>query len=298
MARVEFVVDDFKAAEGFVRSLPKTVRELRFDLDRKTGLPRKWTPTHLVIARVNGRSVAMADALFSEIGSAANGSLVALSGFGAYAVRSLLTLKRQFYAEHWEATLRYPTDATVAIARKFFDVAYDQGAWEISQELMTRHGADGRLVPYPLMTSNSTLATFGIPSLRSIDPGSLRQLLVTSRSPMEAVLTAPNGDVLPHPVVVGLVFDLLDIPMKVRQHLSRMFLLMASVAFGHSPDPDAAMQIMDPKSFSEYLRRIEGRLEALPRLPGMFSETPAPPIDLTRVAGSLSAAGGLLSRSA
>ncbi|MGN7752329.1 hypothetical protein [Sinorhizobium sp. 22678] len=276
MDRVEFVVDDFKAATGFAKSLPKKVKEARFILDPRTRAPYRWTPDHVVIARIQGRSVAMADAIYSEESPVANVSIVALPEHGGYAVRCLRHLMRKFPVDCWEATFRSPTDATIAIARRFYDFAYDQKAWQMCQELASSFGEGARYAPTPLLATERNIKRIGLRKLADLDAHGRAQILRLARLPTDGKLVAPNGTPLYHSDAVAMAFDLLNIPIRTRQYVTRFHAAMNMAKTARTlPDPDGMSRVLDMQAVPNFIVQVEAALAALPSdaRSGYFNES-------------------------
>ncbi|KAB0264733.1 hypothetical protein [Microvirga brassicacearum] len=229
MPKMAYILDDISAAREFVSSLNRKIVRKRFS----TG---HWEPHHVVLVTRDGQVVAMADCVVSDDGHAANGSLLARSGFGANAIAALLRMKQHVPVGHWQSTLRVPTPSTVGISRRYFDATFDQGAWEISNELMKVHGSQHHLQPTPIIVSSAFLKAAGIPQLHRMDAASRAQLLRAAAEPSRATIRVPNGSVLGATDLMSLAFELLDLPMQVRQNVSRAMLISLAVAHGHNID--------------------------------------------------------------
>lgn len=255
---IEFVIDDFAAANSFVKSLPRDIREQRFSIDRKTKQISKWTPDHIVLARLNEATVAMADAIYStEFGSAANGSLVALKKHGAYALRAFFELRRRFPAGHWESTLRIPTSATVAISRRYFDATYDQGAWELAQGLIEMHGYAPYRRAHPILASKTMLRTYHLPELHLMPEEIRRAILLAAQNPLHSNFRSPNGAALDTGSLLAISFELLKLPMKVRQHTTRYMLIATAVLHGHLPDKRTVEKIVDQREVAKFMDAVK-----------------------------------------
>lgn len=254
----EFILDDSRAARGFARSLPRKVKESRFVVDRRTREPHNWTPTHVVLARFRGQTVAMADALFSEVGSAANAALVSLPGYGALALRCLVRLQQTFHADHWEASLRSPTAATVAIGRRYFDAVHDQTAWQMGQETAARFGLHAGFNPTPLFMTARTLRKYGLKSIADIDPETRGKIFELARLPTGDTLISPTGEELHYSDAVSLSFDLLDAPMSARQDAVRFAaaMLMARAA-GAMPEPTEVERVLNIRRAADLMFQID-----------------------------------------
>lgn len=255
MSSVIILIDDFSAARKFVSELPDKIRRDRFAIDSRTGGIARWTPDHIVLVGVAGRIVAMADALFSSNSAsqkAANASLVALEGFGGYAVRALLILKKYFPAMQWESTLVNPTNSTEQISRRYFDVTYDQLTWDISQELMQKYGLDARFLPLPIVLSNSLLKKYGYYSIKLIDITTKRQILRASLDQFGGTLISTNGNEMSPLTVLNFASEIVKFPVAKRQEMARLLLLITASGLGYVRDYDAAKMLMNPKVITDF----------------------------------------------
>ena len=182
---MDFVVDDEEALMSFIGSRPTG--------EWRLSISDSWPPDHTVLAMAEGRVVALAYCvLFPEI-HAADASLLAEPGYGAYAVRALLHLKGMGLASHWRSTLRAPTPATLAISRRYFNSTVDQGTWEISSKLHEIHGPQNSFHPTALVVSTSFLKDHGLPPLSKWTDAERAQLLAISVDPSRGTLTSPAG---------------------------------------------------------------------------------------------------------
>jgi hypothetical protein len=172
----------------------------------------------------------MADCIMTDDGSGANASLLADRSFGAYSIKALLKLKQHVSATCWLSTLRKPTEATVAISHRFFDLTYDQFAWQMSNHLVSLYGLQSHLQPFPILVSNSFLKEHGIPLLRDLDARSKAQLLSFGADPFGKIIRGPDGRELLPGYVMGIVFELLELSYRDRQEVTRFMLVsMASL---------------------------------------------------------------------
>ena len=226
---MDFVVDDEEAVMSFIAS--------RKAAGQRFSLGGSWPPDHTVLAIAEGRVVALAHCvLFPEI-HAANASLLAEPGYGAYAVKALLHLKGMGLASYWQSTLRTPTPSTMAISRRHFDSTLDEATSEISNKLLELHAPQNPLHPTALVVSTSFLKGHGLPLLSKWTDAERSQLLAISANPSRGALTSPAGLDLHATEIMALAFELLDVPADVRQHVTRIMLLCAAAAHGHDVTP-------------------------------------------------------------
>jgi len=251
MSTLSFIDDDFPAAQAFVASLNRKIVRLRF-----SGVG-EWKPNHIALAVRDGQVVAMADCVLSDEESGANASLLARPGFGAYAISALLRLKKRVAAEHWLSTLREPTPATIAISRRYFDETCDQTAWELSSGLIRQHGQSGVLQAAPLIASAKFLRLHSIPPLKELDGASKNQVLNVALDLGRGLLHSPNGYPLGGPELLSLVFDLADVPMRVRQDVSRITLFLAAAQMGHNVDPNVVKKYFKQDSMSIFMAAVK-----------------------------------------
>lgn len=280
---MDFIVDDEEAVVSFVAS-----RKLAGQRFSTSG---RWPPDRNVLAVREGRVVALAHCVLFPETHAADASLLAEPGYGAYAVKALLHLKGMGLASHWQSTLRAPTPATMAISRRYLDSTLDEATWEISSKLLQIHGTASPLRPTPLVASASLLKAHGLPSLSKWTDAERSQLLSISADPSRGALTSPAGFDLHATEIMVLAFELLDVPVDVRQHVTRIMLLGVAAAHGHEVTPlvgehvrtDAlrafyllnapyrgknpsaglfGFRALDATSFQQALRKVTG--EALP----------------------------------
>ncbi|MGH0003506.1 hypothetical protein ACQU0X_25810 [Pseudovibrio ascidiaceicola] len=257
-----FLVDDFAAADAFVKVLPPMIKRERFSIDILTNKAKTWSPEHVVLAEVEGKIVAMADAFYSDEKEAANGSLVALRGHGAYALQALLKLKREFPSQHWQSCLREPTAATVGISFRFFDATYDQATWEISQVLMERLGPDPRLQPTPIIANQSLLKHFDLPPVSRMDMQLKKEIVATALAPSADNHLHVNGSVLDASSLMALSFDIANIPYKVRQNVTRLMIVGMGALAPQIGDPAAVKRIVKPRFLSKYRSGLESYLNS------------------------------------
>jgi hypothetical protein len=264
-----FIIDDLSAAQKFISTLNRKIVRQRFSTYQD------WKPDHIVLAIKNNEVVAMADYVLSDNKNGANGSLLARPGFGGHSIVALQKLKRLVKVDFWQSTLRSPTDATCAISRRFFDVTHDQGAWEISNALVLMHGVHSHLHPTPLVASNSFLKKHGIPPLNKFSPrikkpnndGRARALWVGH--------TNSEWRFLPAHYLITLAFELLGLPMRVRQEVSRLMLIALATLHGHRPHPDAVKRHMGADSMSVFFRAVSEYAEICDGSGSIFSVEPS-----------------------
>ncbi|WPJ67976.1 hypothetical protein AUSSIE_53 [Sinorhizobium phage Aussie] len=251
MARVSFTFDNRKAANQFISSLDKKTRNARFSS------AADWRPRHLALAAVDNHVVAMADCSLTDDGLAANGSLVARPGYGAYAVAALLKLKKHVKVPYWFATLREPTPATIAVSRRHFDEVFDQGAWELSNELMLRYGKEQHFRPFPLATTDRFLKLAGLPKLKDLDEASRHQVFQAASPEGGISLISPNGFDIGASGALGIAFDLLSTSMKDRQNFARIMLLGMAAMHGHRLDGAPVKKVADPSALGRVAQALE-----------------------------------------
>ena len=226
---MDFIVDDEQAVMSFLGC--------RRAAGQRFSIGGNWPPDHTVLAVAQGRVVALAYCvLFPEI-HAADASLLAEPGYGAYAVKALLHLKGMGFASYWQSTLRAPTPATLAISRRYFDSTLDQATWEISSKLQEVHGSQNPVHPTALVASTSFLKGHGLPLLSKWTDAERSQLLAISVDPSRGALTSPAGFDLRATEIMTLAFELLDVSAEDRQHVTRILLLCAAAAQGHDMAP-------------------------------------------------------------
>ena len=255
--KTEFVVDDFDAMHDFVRSLPPKIKKERFSNDLLTKASAKWKPRHIVLAVVEGKTVAMADAVYSDDRRGANASLVALRNHGAHALKAYLHLKRKFPAEFWESSLRDPTPATLAISRRFFDATYDQGTWDIHQEMLRLVGPDMPFVMTPILANDSMIKGLNLPKISDM-PVELKRDIVASAIPRGA-FSAPSiaGREIDVPRVQAIAFDIIDAPLSVRKYTTRFMVMSAFALTGQIRDFAKLRPIIKPRFFQIFCQRLE-----------------------------------------
>jgi len=256
MGQIEYLYDDVGASKAFVLSL-----KLRVIRERFSSL-QDWSPDNCALVLVAGRPVALADCTRSEDGLGAICGLIARPGFGGYAIRALSALKRHTQLRHWTAAVRAPHPAVFAIARRYLDELYDQGAWEVSNELMLKHGPLGHLRPTPLVISTFHLRHLQLPPIKDWSTASRRQLLEAALSPGTVNLVAPSGDNL-GPLMMTLAFELANTTGSVRQNMTRTLMFMM-MAMNGIPVPDKmARKFISPSAPGDFQRSIDVALASL-----------------------------------
>jgi len=255
MRKVEVIFDDFDRARRFVASLDPKLRRRRFSASAK------WAPDHVALVLWANRGVALADCVVSENREAANVSLLAAPRFGAAAVRALLALKRHVGCSQWEATLRSPNASTIAISRRFCDVTYDQAAWEMAGGLAEVYGPQHYFRPAPLFPSNSFLLRNGLPKLKDWEPSDVEMLLSVCADPNLGYIRIHSGHLMHSTDMMSVAFDLLKVPIAVRQSVSRTMLAGFMAMRGHDPAPLVARHIdgADMSKFFTMLQPYRGR---------------------------------------
>ncbi|XUY27609.1 hypothetical protein RMR21_004410 [Agrobacterium sp. rho-8.1] len=253
MKQVEFIHDDYDLAKKFVLSLPPKIQRERF------ANFKKWTPERVVIAKLDHRIVAMADAIVTIDDSAANVSLLARPEFGAYAIRAMHELRRRLDGRALFSTLHHPKPSTIAISRRFFDEVFDQGAWEMSSHLIKTYGQDRFFLPPPMAVTDRFMKAVGLPRVSLLNEGSRQQVLRVAKNPAKAILKTPTGFIFDGPHLMALAFDVVDLPMKHRQSITRMNLLSMTAAKGLSVSPEMVGKVVDPRSLGQFLDHVKAR---------------------------------------
>lgn len=246
MGGVRLSLRDRKEALRFISSLDRRTIKARFSS------LEHWRTDHVSIVYLNGHAVAMADAIDTADGRGATASLIARPGYGAYAVHALVYLQRQVRREIWFSTLREPTAATLAISRRYFDLVYDQGAWELYEHLAKNSPVFQRVRPTPIATTRRMLSEFGLPPIDQFT-SELRREVLSSALVMDPnrPWRAPNGQI----AGVGLmpiIFDLIDFNFRDRQLVTRFTMIALAAQFGHDVDTDLAGKIADPTAFARF----------------------------------------------
>ena len=258
MEKIEYVYDDATASKAFVLSLKlKVIRERFSSLQH-------WNPDNCALVLLGGKPVALADCNRSEDGLGAICGLIARPGFGGYAVNALSALKRHTQLQHWAAAVRAPNPAVFGIARRYLDELYDQGAWEISNELMLKHGALGHLRPTPLVISTFHLRHLQLPPIKVWNSATRRQLLEAARSPGTVNLVAPSGDNL-GPLMMTLAFELANTAGLVRQNMTRTLMFMMMAMNGIQVPDKMARKFISPSAPGDFQQSIDVALASLDR---------------------------------
>lgn len=232
---MDFIVDDEEAVMSFVAS--REVAGQRFSVNGRR------PPDRSVLAVIEGRAVALAHCVLFPETHAADASLLAEPGYGAYAVKAFLHLKGMGFASHWRSTLRDPTPATMAISRVYFDTTLDEATWEISRKLSEIQGIQKLFHPTALVASTSFLKGHGLPPLSKWTDAQRSQLLAISAEPSRGILTSPAGFDLRATEIMTLAFELLEVPADVRQHMTRILLICEAATNGHDVAPLAGEQV-------------------------------------------------------
>lgn len=241
-----YIDDDREAASIFLSQINRKVVRSRFSESAD------WRPSFISIATVDGVPVAMADAVVLSDNEAVNAGLLAKPGYGAYALKALLHLKSRIDIPHWQSTLRVPTDATIAISRRYFTQTYDQATSELATKMVEIYGQHHYLHPIPLVASAEFLRLAGLPPLRAWNEGTKLQLLKTAGRPGLLSLRSPAGTVLPMQDIAAIAFDLLGTPYDDRQQFSRM--MIASMAAAHGHDASVLIgKILKPGGGSQFV---------------------------------------------
>ncbi len=266
MPRVSYIFDNRAAGDRFLSSLDRTTLKQRF------ASRNDWRPNHLVLALVDNKAVALADALDCVGGQASVASIVAQPGFGGYAVAALRELQRRVERPYWLATLRTLTPATEAIARRFCDLVYDDGAWAIVNRLVEEHGMQSHLMPTPIIATARLLKLHQLPPISRFDAATRLQVLHAAAKPGRVLLRAPSGDVLTPMAHMVLAFEFAGLRIEDRQNITRLMAVATAAAHGHMGDPAAAKKFSNPEAFSRFMRLVEQSLETPVDGDGLFQE--------------------------
>lgn len=243
--RQDISFDEFDAARKFVLSLKlKTIRQ-RF------ASVQDWNPHHCALVYLDGRPVALADCMVTGDRAAAICGLIAKPGFGAFALRALFALKRHTALGYWVATVRTPSNSVIAIGRCHLDELYDQGAWEISNEIMQRIGPSPTLSPIPLVLSRSMLRNLKLPPISHWSDRTKLQVLDAAIAPGSANLIAPSGDALGQ-LLVTAAFEVAGIPFDVRQNMVRMIMVSTAAMHWRSPSPIALRKLLSQSAIADF----------------------------------------------
>ncbi|KAA3509194.1 hypothetical protein [Agrobacterium rosae] len=265
MEQIEYLYDDVAAAKSFVLSLKlKVIRERFSSL-------QDWNPDNCVLAMVRGRPVALADCNRTEDGLGAICGLISRPGFGGYAVCALSALKRRTRLQHWAAGIREPNPAVLGIARRFLDELYDQGAWEIANELMLVHGPLGHLRPTPLVISTFHLKHLGLPPIGTWSSSTKRHLLEAARAPGTVNLVSPSGDGL-GPLLMTFAFEIADTPGRARLGMTRTMMFMMMAMHGITVPEKLMRKFMIPSAPRDFQQSVDKALSLLDDSgPSLFS---------------------------
>lgn len=243
---IDFIIDDEAAARQFVKSLGERIVSLRFS-DYAN-----WAPDHTVLATINGKAVALADAIVTVPGEAAEFGLIARPRCGAYAIRALLQLKKQVPMRYWSTSLNKPTPATVAISRRFATVTFDHFSLQIAGAIVERCGERPEAEPMVLFPSTECLRSRHLPPLSRWNDATKSQVLFAAQNVSQYVLRDPNGGAFGQDLF-GFAADILDISMKARQTFSRLTMLAKAEMFGLPVDPKRFGPILPPNRLNEIL---------------------------------------------
>ncbi len=190
----------------------------------------------MVLAIVDGRAVALADAMVGSPGEAAEFGLLARPSCGGHAVQALMKLKKHVPTKHWATSLNKPTQATVAVSRCFASVTFDHFALQISGEISKRNGPQATAIPMPLFPSRENLRRRGLPPLRHWDSATTNQLIYAAKHLHEVTARDPNGVPFGEDLL-GYASDLLGIAIPPRQVFSRLMIFGQAAMLGLPLDP-------------------------------------------------------------
>lgn len=256
MRNVEYVYDDFNVAKEFVLSLHlRTIRQ-RFSS------VADWKPDNCVLVYVSGKPVAVADCQRTDDDIGAICGLIARPDYGAYAILALLALKRHTKLEQWVACVRNANPSVMNIGRRFLDELYDQGAWEISNNLMQLHGPVSYLSPTPLVISTLHLKSLHLPPIKSWSSAAQRQILELAKAPGTGSLIAPSGDEI-GPLLMTFAFELANTPGPVRQDLTRVLMFMMLSCHGINMPERMVRKYTNPAAIGDFQRNIDLALSKL-----------------------------------
>ncbi len=237
----EFVSDDYKASREFVLSLNRKIFRQRFSS------LKNWEPDHLSLVIYRGEPVALADCMLASGGRSANASLVAKQGFGAAALAGLSHLKKSVGDLLWFSTLRAPTPATIAISRRYFHETYDQDAWDISNEIVSRHGPVEGSRPMPILMNERLRRELGLSAFGDLSRADRNELANAMQAPQQHQFNNSIGQVVPPIFTMAYGFDVFDVPMRVRQQVTRCASLFVAMSLGHQISEEEFGKLADMK---------------------------------------------------
>jgi hypothetical protein len=267
---VDFVFDSLPKARKFVEELPSDIRASRFASDLLTGKEATWKPNRCVLVLVDNRVVALADCIISDDNKSANGSLVALPSYGAHALLGLLKLKKVVGIPHWQSTLNNPTAATIAISTRYFDATYDGAAWDIHQEIIKKFGREVKIGPMPILVSRTNLKLFDLPRVETFSNDSCQQILFASNNIQEVSLWTRKGKELDAGTVFALTNEVAGIPMRTRQEVTRMFLLMAASMYKFKIEQKTVDLLINQETISKFTSMIRSKAPIKKPNEGLF----------------------------
>ncbi len=230
---IEFLVDDVESVKRFLEEVPLRMRRLRFD-DKAliADSPSQWMPTHTVVVSKDGNLLALADCIITPDGKVGNYSLLAKEKCGSYAIKAVLCLKRLFPVSHVETTFANPTDDLLTLTRRWADTIYDQETWANARELTSLHNTGAMLAPIPIAITMSNLKLFSLPPVRHLDKDSQLQITSTCLSKNCRLISSVDEKAIPRNLVIALSFEVMNLPLRKRQNLTRAFLVRAASEIG------------------------------------------------------------------
>lgn len=252
-----YKIDDFNLARDFILSLPNYIKKKRFTSHAANGVPKNWTPDHLVVATRAGKAIALADLVdLSSDNAAAALSIIAADGQGAYAIKALEKLKTEFPRNQWTSSLKEITPALKAISFRHVDVTFDQIAKEISSYLIETHGFHPEFIPPPVFVSQRTLKRYGLLNIKLWTSATVSQFIFNAKNSMKFELIAPSGVPIDPPDFQAMAFDVLNCPESERQGMARMMIVFAAMRHGHKADTPFMQRAFKHKGAQAFIRRI------------------------------------------
>lgn len=238
-------------AADFLRSISGKLLRKRFpDLG-------SWRPTLTSLCLVDGRAVALADAVVFPNGTQAEFGLIARQSYGAHAVRALQRLKASAKVANWMTSLGTVSPATIAISRLYADVTFDQATIEVKAAGDRRFGSPIHAQPTTLLASRSMMKARELPPLQNWDYASKQQVRWAIGN-VGADILDPTGSPLGSDVL-PLFFDVFGIEMIARQHFSRF--TMHGIVAQHGID----LRRLPPKSHMDpaILKGLVSKMSAM-----------------------------------
>jgi hypothetical protein len=198
------------------------------------GSPTQWSPSHTVIISKDGELLALADCIITPDGRVGNYSILAKEKCGSYAIKAVLCLKRLFPVDHVETTFANPTDNLLTLTRRWADTIYDQETWANARDLTSLYNTGSMLAPVPIGVTMSNLKRFDLPDIRTLDNISKLQILHSCLVNRFQIVSSISGAIIPRNLAIALSFEILKLPLKKRQILTRFFLIESAREIGIS----------------------------------------------------------------